>query len=66
VLVVHLIGAFLCFASGVTYACLQVVISYRMHPLYNGISCCRIRLGVTLVLIASFLISKLAILHSAS
>lgn len=39
----HLIGAFTCFISGIIYMWSQVVLSYRMYPLYNGVKICRYR-----------------------
>jgi len=55
VFIVHLIGAFTCFGTGLIYCILQTAASYRMYPLYNGASICRIRLLVSVIGLAAFL-----------
>jgi len=52
---VHLIGAFTCFGAGLIYSILQTAASYRMCPLYNGITVCRMRLFISVLALVAFL-----------
>jgi len=54
VFIFHLIGAFVCFGAGLIYSILHTAATYRMYPLYNGITICRVRLLITLVALAAF------------
>ena len=54
----HLIGAFMVFGLGVLYSFIDAIISYKMHPMYNGILICRIRLTFAIFGLMSTIVGK--------
>lgn len=45
---VHVTGAVLVFGVGVLYSLIQTILTYQMHPNFNGLYICRLRLTLTL------------------
>ncbi|XP_078588061.1 DNA damage-regulated autophagy modulator protein 2-like isoform X1 [Branchiostoma floridae x Branchiostoma japonicum] len=44
VIIVHVVGAFMCFGCGIIYGFLQTAMSYKMYPHQNSLAVCRVRL----------------------
>lgn len=42
----HLTGAMMVFGCGTVFAFLDALISYKMYPVYNGLTICRVRMLV--------------------
>lgn len=55
---VHVIGASMVLGFGVVYEFLQTAISFQMHPSYNGLRICKIRLVISIISVIGFLTSK--------
>lgn len=56
--IVHVIGATMVLGFGVVYEFLQTAISFRMHPSYNGLRICKVRLVISIISVIGFLTSK--------
>ena len=56
--IVHVIGATLVLGFGVVYEFLQTAISFKMHPTYNGLRICKIRLVISVISLIGFITSK--------
>lgn len=57
---VHIAGAALVFGFGVIYAFIQTFLSYHMHPDYNGLYICRIRLFISVLSLVCMIITFVA------
>lgn len=55
--IVHVIGATMVLGFGVVYEFLQTAISFRMHPSYNGLRICKVRLVISIISVIGFLTS---------
>ena len=53
-----MIGATLVLGFGVVYEFLQTAISFKMHPTYNGLRICKIRLVISVISLIGFITSK--------
>ncbi|XP_035828749.1 DNA damage-regulated autophagy modulator protein 1 [Aplysia californica] len=58
--IVHIVGAFMTFAMGLVYCFLQTALSYHLFPACNGRLICRVRLAITLISLASLIITIVA------
>ncbi|GFG32451.1 hypothetical protein Cfor_04301, partial [Coptotermes formosanus] len=56
VIVVHMLGAFLCFAAGTIYFILQAICSYYLHPLANSIVMAHMRVVLAMVCTVFFIL----------
>ncbi|XP_078334693.1 DNA damage-regulated autophagy modulator protein 2-like isoform X2 [Crassostrea virginica] len=52
---VHVTGATLVLGCGVVYEFLQTAISFKMHPTYNGLRICKIRLVISVISLIGFI-----------
>ncbi|XP_067144351.1 DNA damage-regulated autophagy modulator protein 1-like [Centruroides vittatus] len=55
--IVHFIGTFIAFGSGIVYMWLQTVMSYYAYPLLNSLAVARVRLGLVLTSSVCFIIT---------
>ncbi|XP_035673023.1 DNA damage-regulated autophagy modulator protein 2-like [Branchiostoma floridae] len=60
VIIVHVVGAFMCFGCGIIYGFLQTAMSYKMYPHQNSLAVCRVRL---IILVFATLCFITSILH---
>ena len=51
-------GATLVLGCGVVYEFLQTAISFKMHPTYNGLRTCKIRLVISVISLIGLITSK--------
>lgn len=56
----HVTGAMLVFGCGTLFAYIDAIISYKMHPIYNGIFICRVRLLIASASLVSFVTTFVA------
>lgn len=55
--VVHVTGAAMVLGFGVVYSFIQTALSYHMHPDYNGLKICRIRLLISFIAFIAMVIT---------
>ncbi|GFS01542.1 DNA damage-regulated autophagy modulator protein 2 [Elysia marginata] len=57
---VHFTGAALAFGPGVLYCFMQTALSYHMHPRFNGVLICRVRLLISMFCVVACVIMSIS------